>query len=268
MHGDYEEFYEKIKLDKKVVANYLSFIRTSYTEIDVIGYLSDRNLISLKLAGNYPDLVTRKIYNGFYGLYKDHRSKADIRKELGIPEEAIVFVMVARVVEGKGWAELIDAFNKMNEENTWLLLIGDGPALNELKLNSNNKNKRVVFTGNHANPIDLVKVCDVGVLPSKFRESLPNSIMEYLFCGVPVIATAVGEIPYMLNVDEAPAGIAITFPDTEENSKAYKDDLYNALKLMLNAQEYNKYKKNTESAFRRFDMETCYQEYFQLLNRS
>jgi glycosyltransferase involved in cell wall biosynthesis len=59
----------------------------------------------------------------------------------------------------------------------------------------------VHFVGFAANPIDWVRLFDVGLLPSYFpSESLPNSIAEYLFCGIPVIATRIGEIPQMLDV--------------------------------------------------------------------
>jgi glycosyltransferase involved in cell wall biosynthesis len=261
MHGDYEEFYDKIKKTPTVVHSFLQFISRVYNRIDGLIYLSERNLSTAGLLNNLPSYGIRKIYNGFQGIYKDSKTKREIRTSLNIPDEAVVFAMVSRGVEGKGWSELIEAFTILDNPDTWLVLIGGGEYLEAVKQKC--VHSRIVFTGNHPNPIDLLKAFEIGILPSKFKESLPNSIVEYLYCGLPVIATGVGEVPAMLKDETGDeVGMTITFPDTEANYQQYKADLLAAMQHMLEPSKYTSYKNNIKKTIHRFEMENCYQEYF------
>jgi glycosyltransferase involved in cell wall biosynthesis len=80
-----------------------------------------------------------------------------------------------------------------------LVLVGSSDYLDGLRAATTNP--RVHFVGFAPNPIDWVRLFDVGLLPSYFAsESLPNCVAEYLFCGAPVVATRIGEIPQMLAV--------------------------------------------------------------------
>jgi hypothetical protein len=75
-----------------------------------------------------------------------------------------------------------------------LVLVGSSDYLDGLRAATTNP--RVHFVGFAPNPIDWVRLFDVGLLPSYFAsESLPNCVAEYLFCGAPVVATRIGEIP-------------------------------------------------------------------------
>ena len=143
-----------------------------------------------------------------------------------------------------------------------LLLVGGGSFLDNLK--AKYKNKNVHFIGNHPNPINIVKYCDVGVLPSKLKESLPNSIVEYLFCNIPVIATNVGEVDKMIDAEGMEAGILIPFPSDDVTSKAYKKSLYKALEMMCQDHIRIEFKKYANKAFQKFDMNNCYNRYFSL----
>ncbi len=63
--------------------------------------------------------------------------------------------------------------------------------------------------------------CDVGLFPSYIEsESYPNTVIEYLACGKPVIGTDIGEVKNMMSAPDGtlagqllayhPAGISIT----------------------------------------------------------
>jgi len=54
-----------------------------------------------------------------------------------------------------------------------------------------------VFLGHRTNIPQLLSCCDIGVLASK-SEGLPNAVLEYLAAGLPVVATAVGGVPEII----------------------------------------------------------------------
>lgn len=116
------------------------------------------------------------------------------------PFDGITFGMVARGVADKGWRELITAARRVHAESEKpirLVLVGDGPCIQELRLEINEP--WIIFAGQQNEPERWVRGFDVGLLPTCLpEESLPNSIIEYLACGKPVIATAIGGIPEMI----------------------------------------------------------------------
>jgi glycosyltransferase involved in cell wall biosynthesis len=116
------------------------------------------------------------------------------------PFDGITFGMVARGVVDKGWRELITAARRVHAESEKpirLVLVGDGPCIQELRLEINEP--WIIFAGQQNEPERWVRGFDVGLLPTCLpEESLPNSIIEYLACGKPVIATAIGGIPEMI----------------------------------------------------------------------
>jgi glycosyltransferase involved in cell wall biosynthesis len=92
---------------------------------------------------------------------------------------------------------LIRAVAELREEysldNFCVLIIGDGPERGNLqklveKLDLQNF---IHFTGLVRNVEDYVWNLDAGVLCSD-REGLSNAILEYMACGLPVVATSVG----------------------------------------------------------------------------
>jgi len=127
-------------------------------------------------------------------------------------DPTFTFGMVARGVAEKGWAEAIAAFRLARKEirkPTRLVLVGDGPHLDKLK-KTVTADEPIVFTGSQAHPADWISGFDVGLLPSYFTgESLPCAVIECLTLGKPVIATAVGGIPEMLEPPGGPCGLLV-----------------------------------------------------------
>ena len=77
-----------------------------------------------------------------------------------------------------------------------LVLVGDGELRKQLEAlaASLNLQKRVKFVGWQADVRPWIRTFDIAVLPSR-REGMPNALLEYLAMGRPVVATAVGGIP-------------------------------------------------------------------------
>lgn len=76
------------------------------------------------------------------------------------------------------------------------VFVGDGPRRRELELQraSLSLDDQVLFLGDRDDVPRLLAAADLFVLPSRF-ESLGLALIEAVCSGLPVVATAVGEIP-------------------------------------------------------------------------
>lgn len=121
--------------------------------------------------------------------------------------EGIIFGYAARMEEGKGPLNLLDAFAEVKEmgKPVYLRMAGAGPQLLEVKLRAKQLGllNSCVFTGAYTEPLGrnvFMQSLDVFVLPT-LAEGTPNSIIEAMAHGLPIIASAVGGIPDMISMD-------------------------------------------------------------------
>ena len=127
----------------------------------------------------------------------------DIRPHAG---EGDYFIYTGRLSHEKGIDILIRAAGSI--EGARLLLVGEGPVEEELKEEAEKYgNGRVEFTGFLSGEDFERKVAGARfiVLPSRWYENLPFSIMEAMAAGKPVVATDIGGIPEM--VDDGETGL-------------------------------------------------------------
>ena len=157
------------------------------------------------------DLITRDgfdperivvIYNGIDSEKFAH-PKANRRQLLpGIPPDSKTIVMVANMHAGaKGHGDLIEAARTVKEKfpESRFLLAGDGEMrpFFEGQVRALGLAEMFVFLGHRTDIPQLLSCCDIGVLASK-SEGLPNAVLEYLAAGLPVVATAVGGVPEII----------------------------------------------------------------------
>ncbi len=101
---------------------------------------------------------------------------------------------VGRFSEEKGVVYLIKSLNYLDKGR--LFLVGSGPQEPMLKDVARKFKDRVYFLGRvkHDDMPMVYNAMDVFVLPS-LTEGFPNSMLEALACGLPVVVTPVGAIP-------------------------------------------------------------------------
>jgi glycosyltransferase involved in cell wall biosynthesis len=135
-----------------------------------------------------------------------HLTREEARIGLGLPEkDAFVYGTVGRLAETKGQGVLLTAFARVHEKypESWLILAGEGRLESELRALAAELNihERVVFLGYRTDIPEVLKACDVFVLPS-IAEGLPGALLEAMATGIPVIASRVGGVPEILNNPE------------------------------------------------------------------
>jgi Glycosyltransferase len=131
--------------------------------------------------------------DAFAPLESDVRARQ--RRSWGVPEGAVVVGCVARLVPVKNHAMLVDAFAAVHAQrpDAHLVLIGDGscrPGL-EAQVDRLGLTSAVTFTGELRGGTNHHRAFDISVLNS-LSEGFPNSLVEAMAAGVPVVATAVG----------------------------------------------------------------------------
>jgi glycosyltransferase involved in cell wall biosynthesis len=134
-------------------------------------------------------------------LYAPNPSaRARVRQELGIPENAWVVGTVGRLAPEKNQGLLIDAMADLLSERCHLLIVGDGPERQALlaRAASSRRQEFVHLTGQREDIADVLTAFDVFVLTSH-TEGLPLVLLEAMATGVPVVATAVGGIPDLVD---------------------------------------------------------------------
>lgn len=140
------------------------------------------------------------------------------------------------VLKTKGMVELVEACAKI--PNIELRVVGKCmPNIEEelyaIALNYKKDISWLNIVGEvtHNEVIEEMFDTDIFILPS-YTEGFPNVILEAMACGCPIIATNVGAIPEMLNIDEDPCGLCIEPQKTEE--------IYDAINLLLNDEDLKK----------------------------
>jgi L-malate glycosyltransferase len=123
--------------------------------------------------------------------------RADRRRALGVPTDAFIVGVVANLSPVKDHGTLLQAVALLAPRRPELhaVLVGDGecrPALESLTRTLGLEN-RVHFVGRQPNEPNLHCLFDVSVLCS-VSEGFPNSIIEAMAAGRPVVATNVGGV--------------------------------------------------------------------------
>jgi len=129
-------------------------------------------------------------------------SPAEIRRGLGISEHAPLFGSAGRLVPVKGLGYLLEAARGLLKElpEAQFLIIGNGPLRSDLERRARDLGiaHAVHFSGFRSDVFNVVNALDVFVMPST-HEGLPMALLEASALGKPIVASAVGGIPEVLN---------------------------------------------------------------------
>lgn len=124
-----------------------------------------------------------------------------LKQELAVPNDSILIGAVGRLAPVKNLGFLIQCFARLEKKypKIRLALVGDGPdrCLLEALARELNVGARVFFLGWRRDLDYVYGGLDVVALTS-INEGTPVSIIEALACGRPVVATAVGGVPEVL----------------------------------------------------------------------
>jgi glycosyltransferase involved in cell wall biosynthesis len=126
-----------------------------------------------------------------------------LRDEHGIPCDALLLGVVARLEAEKGHRHLIAAMPAILERapDVWLAVVGEGSQRDALEAQAASLPRqvagRILFTGRREDVSAVTADLDIAVLPS-LREAQGISLLEAMARRRPVVASAVGGIPEVI----------------------------------------------------------------------
>jgi glycosyltransferase involved in cell wall biosynthesis len=184
LHSSYLDFFSQYKNDSNYQVNFL---------IKAMGvlYLTKKELERIELHYNFKIKNTCKTINGV----PNFNLKTSLKREnLGLKKTDFVLLCASRAIIEKGWYELAEAVNSLkdNYNDIKLIFAGDGPIKEEISKKYKTSNN-ISFLGFRNDIIQLIKVCDLVVLPS-YSEALSTTLIEAAINKKPILATNVGEV--------------------------------------------------------------------------
>jgi len=180
-------------------------------------------------------------------------------------------VAIGRLVEAKGFNDLITAFSLLDSDIR-LKILGEGPLLNSLKKHAVNSgvSDRVDFQGFVPNPYPIIKASELYIL-SSYVEGFPNSLAEAMALSRPVIATNCFDGPSEIldysgmietgEVINARFGLLINTGDIKAMAQA--------MSVLIENQDLRKhYKKQSVIRAHHYSEDVFYKKFSQLINNS
>jgi glycosyltransferase involved in cell wall biosynthesis len=147
------------------------------------------------------------IYDGILKEQFVPSTHAEARHSLGLAAQDLVVGIVSRLVPMKGHRDFLEALRVLAPELPALrgVIVGGDPSpgepyLNELRQLARHLRleRQVVFTGWRDDVSAMTATFDVAVQASQYLEGFGTAIMEAMALGKPVVATAVGGVPELV----------------------------------------------------------------------
>jgi glycosyltransferase involved in cell wall biosynthesis len=141
------------------------------------------------------------VYNGIdvERMRPGRESGMRVRRSLGIEETDFVIGIVARLDPMKDHETFLRAAagHLQDQPDARFVCVGQGAAAYQEHLRDLAKtlgiDSRVIWTGTRTDMTDIYNAFDIATSSSAFGEGFSNSIGEAMACGIPVVATDVGD---------------------------------------------------------------------------
>ena len=146
------------------------------------------------------------------------QTKSAWREKLGLNENERIILAVGRFSKEKALADLVTAFAALRraqpQMSLRLILVGDGPERGPVQQLAADLNvqSQIVFVGQVSDPRPYYAAADALALPS-LSEGSPLALLEAMAAGLPIVATAVGGVPEMVENNENALLVAPQRPD-------------------------------------------------------
>ena len=185
--------------------------------------------------------------------------KRETRNRYPLPADASpILASVGSFEHRKGHPTLFEAISRLvtgSLPNVHLMMVGDGPDEQALKdqINELNIEQHVTFYPFTSEPQYVFERADITVLPSLYKEGLPNVLLESMSMGVPVVSSNLGGVPEI--VIDGKTGFMVEPGNEEQLAEAIQklwSDPISYMKMRNNARQLMTEKFDKERQFDQF----------------
>ena len=208
------------------------------------------------------------IYNGINldRLSHEPDEAIRIRKSLAIGDDEEVVGIAASLFPLKDHETFLRSAKIVNDtiESVKFIILGDGPLMDRLKdlCKDLGITSRVIFAGNQTEVSPYLANFDVACLCSREPEGCSNSILEAMAMGKPVVATAIGGNPEL--VDDGKTGTLVPV----RNPKAFAQAIVTLIQDPQRAREMGEQgQKVINSRFTLEAMVSNYENLYEIIYR-
>jgi glycosyltransferase involved in cell wall biosynthesis len=158
------------------------------------------------------------VHNGIVAEPQPGSGRA-LRERLGIGPDDLVATMLTVLRRGKGHDTAVAAVSSLRERFPELRLViaGNGPDRLEIERAASVLGDTAVLTGHVDEVMPLLDATDVLLHPT-LVDAFPTALLEAMAAGVPIVASAVGGIPEI--VEDGLTGVLVPAPPDAEHVAA------------------------------------------------
>ncbi|HCT3329718.1 TPA: glycosyltransferase, partial [Proteus mirabilis] len=169
----------------------------------------------------------------------------------------VKLISVGSLIPRKNMKYIVNVSNELNKlgVNFELTILGDGPQLNELKEISC---ERIKYIGMVDNVNDYLASADI-FISSSLSEGLPNTVLEALSCGLPVILSDISS--HREIAEQLPLQYSLLY-SLDTNEALFANDLNSYIPSLLNIKN-EVISKDTDLKFSAKAMSYHYQDLYE-----
>jgi glycosyltransferase involved in cell wall biosynthesis len=190
-------------------------------------------LIGMGIAEERIVNFTNSVDTGFFAPLKSSTEKKFLKKKWRLPKSKLIFTYCGRLVRRKGLLNLINAWQKVDNQKAVLLIVGSGKGQpdsieEELRRAAGDiKDDGVIFLDPQPREAvaEILKTSDAFVYPSIHPEGTALSVLEAMAVGLPVIVSDIGGLNEVVLGEDY--GVVVPPDNIEELAAAISDLIKN-----------------------------------------